>query len=331
MAYMLVFLLLQLQFVSDWESLPEYPLSVGEAQGGIIGTDLVVTGGFLSGWSVTTATYALDVTTTYSSWRKMDDFPMYQGITHAAFAIHQAKMYFCGGYLGQHPGQAVNDCFLYDHAAAQGEQWTRLPSLPEPRAGGGMVYDEEYGVLIFAGGAVRPVDGVADAVDYSDTWMLAPEGLDYGWVPQSDIPHFGNHLSFVTTTNDGASRRHYFMGGQEGEDEKLGNLDTVVEYVPLSDQWYARASMTQARGHASSSTVPYGCGFLIAGGAIDGTASSKAQTDDISFYNPNTDSWSSIGALPSPRKTPVCGIYDNYLYCSSGYTQETARRRLSLN
>ena len=326
----IAFILLQPQLVGDWESLLQYPIDVGEAQGGIMGTDLVVTGGFLSGWNATTATYALDVSTRYSSWRRMDDFPLDQGMTHAAFSIHEKVMYFCGGYMGRHPGPAVSDCFLYNHAAAKGEQWQRLPSLPEPRAGGGLVYNEKYGVLVFAGGTIRSNVGTADAIDSHDTWMLATGGLEYGWVPQSDVPYLGNHLSYVTTSNVGGSLRHYFMGGQEGEEEKLGNLNTVVEYVPLSDEWFTRANMPQARGHASSSTVALGCGFLIAGGAIDGTAYSKAQTADISYYNPNLDSWNSIGELRAPRKTPVCGIYDNYLYCSTGYTKDTDRRQISL-
>lgn len=314
--------------MGDWESLPQYPLHVGEAQGGIIGNDLVVTGGFLPGWSVTTATYALDITTPNSSWRRMDDFPLAQGMTHAAFAIHETKMYFCGGYLGKHPGQAVRDCFLYDHAAPTGQQWTSLRPLPEPRAGGGMVYHEDYNVLVFAGGAVRPTVGSAFAVDYNDAWMLSPSALEYGWVPQSAIPHFGNHLSYVSTTSDGMNFRHFFMGGQDGENEKLGNLDTLVEYLPLSDEWVVRANMPQARGHASSSTVAFGCGFLIAGGAVDGTASSKARTADISYYNPILDQWSSIGALRSQLKTPVCGVHGEYLYCSTGYTKDTHRRKL---
>jgi len=318
------------QFVSGWETLTQYPLRVGEAQGGVIGTDLVVTGGFLQGWSVTNTTYALDLTTANANWRRMDDFPLAQGMTHAAFAIHETKMYFCGGYLGTHPGQAVADCFLYDHAAAAGQQWSRLPDLPEPRAGGGLVYNKNFGVLIFAGGAVRPYHGNAQATDYNDTWMLAPGTLEYGWVQQASIPHFGNHLSYVTTSTDGSNLRHFMMGGQEGEDEKLGNLDALVEYIPLSDEWVSRSSMSFPRGHASSSTVPFGCGFLIAGGAIDGTSYSKARTADISYYDPILDVWQSIGSLVSDWKTPVCGIYGDYLYCSTGYTQDTHRRKLSL-
>ena len=313
-------------------------MPVGEAQGGVIGTDLVVTGGFLPGWNVTRATYALDLAGSggTAGWRRMDDFPLEQGMTHAAFAIHESKMYFCGGYLGKHPGQAVADCFVYDHSIAPNSatgQWSRLPSLPAPRAGGGMVYSEAYGVLVFAGGAVRPIDGNAYAVDYNDAWMMAPDNVHYGWVAQASIPHFGNHLSYVTTmTNiDGSGFRHFMMGGQQGENEKTGNLDALVEYLPLSDEWVARANLPQPRGHASSSTVAIGCGFLIAGGAVQGTANSKAQTDDISYYDPTMNTWISLGTLVSQLKTPVCGVYGDYLYCSTGYKTDTHRRKLSLS
>lgn len=323
-----------MQFVGDWEVMNKYPLRVGEAQGGIIGKDLVVTGGFLSGWNVTAATYALDVTIDSAKWRRMDDFPLQEGMTHAAFAIHKDRMYFCGGYLGKHPGQAVADCFTYDHSIPPrtSGQWSRLPSLPQPRAGGGMVYNELYQVLVFAGGAMRPIVGKADAVDYNDVWMLPPNSIEYGWVAQTTIPHFGNHLSYATTSSDGGKTiRHFMMGGQEDENEWTGNLDVLVEYLPLSNQWISRAPMLEPRGHASSSTIPYGCGFLIAGGAVQGSARLKAQTSDVSYYDPILDQWTSIGSLVTQLKTPVCGIYGDYLYCSTGYTVDTHRRKLRIS
>jgi Kelch motif len=269
----------------------------------------------------------------------MDDFPLAEGVTHAAFAIHEDKMFVCGGYRGGHPGPAVADCFVYDHSIAPGggggtttttnpQQWARLPSLPQPRAGGGMTYDRRYEILVFAGGATRPVPGVVDAVDHDTTWMLAPGTPEYGWQKQAAMPFRGNHLSFVTAVDQNGNERHLYGGGQISEEENDGNLDELYEYEPLSDTWTARHTMPFARGH-SSSTLPYGCGFLLAGGAINGNGT-RTKTNDISYYDIATDSWTHIGIMYMEIKTPICGIRDDYIYCTSGYTQRSHRRKLGV-
>ena len=297
----------------------------------MIGHDLVVTGGFHRGFtSVSNATYALDVRSTSSRWRRLDDIPM--KLTHSAWAIHEDRMYLCGGYLGGHPGPAVDDCFVYHHVAPQGTQWQRLPSLPEPRAGGGMTYDTTLAVLIFVGGATREnPHRSADAIDHDETWMMAPHVTPRygGWHEQAAFPLLGNHLSFVSTQNGEGHERHFYMGGQMGEMEKNNNLDELYEYESLTDQWLVRANMPIGRGHASSSTLSYACGFFIAGGAING-GYVKKRTDDISFYDPDTDQWMILGSMYAEIRTPVCGIWDDFLYCATGYSQRTLRRKLSI-
>ena len=78
--------------------------------------------------------------------------------------------------------------------------------------------------------------------------------------------------------------------------------------------------MLFARGHTSSSTVGYGCGFLLAGGALNG----HLKTPDISYYGIDTNSWTSIGNLTRDDvNTPVCDIArfpgdNDWLYCITG-------------
>jgi N-acetylneuraminic acid mutarotase len=123
-----------------------------------------------------------------------------------------------------------------------------------------------------------------------------------------------------------------FLGGQMGEQEGNGNLDEMYEYNPLSDRWIQRSTMPLARGHASSSTVPYhNCGFLMAGGAINGEGGARTTTNDISYYDIATDAWTmNIGQMYMDIKTPVCGIYKDYLYCTTGYTRQSFRRKLGM-
>ena len=87
-------------FTGGWEVLTDYPLNVGEPQGALLGTDLVVTGGFLlpAFTNVTLKTFAYTTgSATNNPWRKMDDFPLAVGVTHAGVAVLGQTMYLCGG------------------------------------------------------------------------------------------------------------------------------------------------------------------------------------------------------------------------------------------
>ena len=320
--------------------------------------NLIVTGGFLNFTTVSRETYSLDVRaanldyrTSNVTWIKMDDFPTTLGVTHAAEAFYKNKMYICGGYNG-YPGLAQADCFVYDRKRSLGRsnlpQYTRLPSLPEPRAGAGMVYDAEHNVLIFVGGTRRNSTASKTVVlDTNDTFILRLNDTSAGWSRNAQPkPYVGNHISFVTV-NDTCSvtkrgiERHYFFGGQIGQNESSGNLNNVYEYNVSADTWTQRQFMPFGRGHTGTSSISFDCGFILAGGAINngigGGSTKKVTTSDISYYSSYTNSWTSIGQLPKPVKTPVCGtvlipkpINKRYIYCTTGYNSLTYRREIVL-
>jgi len=194
-------------------------------------------------------------------------------------------------------GPHTDVCLKFDISASSGSQWSFLPSLPEGRAGGGMVYDSPSHALIFSGGAERPEPGNPDSIDYRHTWMLSLDDTASGWVAKTDLPFDSNHVSFATV-NDVSSglEHHLFLGGQVGENEHTGNIDENFEYVAATDTWVVKTSMPFTRGHASSSTRPIGCGLIIAGGSSNEVTGSK--TPDISFYDYSTDIWTKVGDLP---------------------------------
>jgi hypothetical protein len=135
-------------------------------------------------------------------------------------------------------------------------------------------------------------------------------------------PYRGNHISFVTATDAMGKERHYFLGGQDGENEADGNKVDHYEYNVTTDTWIPRQSLPRGRGHSSSSTRPFGCGYLMAGGATNG----KRKLSDIGYYHIPTDSWTSIGDLPKALNTPVCDIVtqgdettSSWLYCATGF------------
>jgi Galactose oxidase, central domain len=309
-------LLLAPQAVGSWETFtPNYPLNSPEAQSDLIGGDMVSTGGFNGAFNaVTKRTYARTINVVNSSWRRMDDMSAAIGITHAATAIIGMKMYMCGGYEGPPPGPHVDYCFVYDHSKAPGTQWSDFTPLPNGgSAGGGMIYDEASNALFYSGGAQRPNLGSNVAIDQDNTWKFCFDDPSSGWVASTPIPYKANHQSHLTVNFQGG-QRHFFAGGQMAQNEAGGNVADVFEFVPSSETWIRRKSMPYGRGHTSTSTRAYGCGFLIAGGAINGK--SLTRTSDIHYYHIPSNTWTLIASLPVKKATPKVFMDEenDYLY-----------------
>jgi N-acetylneuraminic acid mutarotase len=305
-----------LQLVGDWEKWDKYPINVAESMGAMVGDDFVIVSGFTRSWnSVTTKVYAYNVRDANAKWREMDDVPV-PGFHHAAYAVDGLVMYICGAYVGGI--ENISDspiCLKYSHTAPIGQQWTRLLDMPSNRGGGGMNLIFETNSLVYATGASRKGNHVTD---FDTTFELSLNNLSAGWSIRSAIPYKANHVSHVTAYYQG--KPHYFVGGgQLEENESDGNQADLMEWDPATAKWIRRSNMHLARGHASSSTAAYGCGFIVIGGATNG-----GKTDDISYYAIDSDSWESIGKLPNDINTPVCDIVLNlagsdWVYCQSGY------------
>jgi N-acetylneuraminic acid mutarotase len=297
----------------------------------MIGRDFVIFSGFKNGYSMaTTETYALDMSSTNAQWRRMDDMPFPLGLTHLGIAVNGMKAYLCGGYVGGSLGTHAGNCFVYDHSkpAGSGQQWTSFAPIPMGgRSGGGMIYDSTMNAIVYAAGSQRPIEGVTDAVDFTNTWMYSLNNPNAGWVSKMNIPFHGNHMSFVTAVDSTGMERHYFFGGQSADNEATGNTAVMFEYVATTDQWIRRASMPFPRGHSAAASRAIGCGFIVAGGRTN-----TGLTNDISYYHIPTNKWRSIGTLPVEIHTNVCIVYDDMLRCETGWAQGsfTSQRQISM-
>ena len=284
----------------------------------MIGSSFLIVSGFKNGYKeVTLETYALDTTSTTATWQRMDDLPVAGGITHSAHVVIGTKFYMCGGYVGSNPGSHIDNCLIFDKSKAPGTgQWSSFAPLPSARAGGGLVFDSSLNALFFSGGARRDSGWESDK-DYSNTWMYSFNKPSEGWIPKAPLPYLANHLSYTTANKDATGKeRHYFFGGQTAHNEANGNKSDLFEYDAANDVWIKRTSLPIPRGHASSSTRAIGCGFIVAGGCING----GNKITDVSYYDVPTDTWTKIGDLTDAINTPVCDISTSgVLYCESGY------------
>jgi hypothetical protein len=250
------------------------------------------------------------------------------------------KFYMCGGYYGgggDYNGKEppnVPYCFIYDHAAPAGQQWAESANFPDlPRTtenvphrfsgtgGAGMICDTATNTAVYAGGAVRDDPAGYGTRDVTDAWKIDLGNVAAGWKRVSDIPLKRNHISAVTAKDHAGIEHHFFLGGQKGGQEGSGNSKEVYEYIVATDTWLRHPDMLLTRGHASSSTVAFGCGFVIAGG----TTNEMGRTTEIHYYDIPTQTWMNIGDIPSTENTPVCGIYTpppntggaQYFHCAS--------------
>jgi N-acetylneuraminic acid mutarotase len=301
----------------------QYPIVVAEPAGDMIDNNMVIFGGFQNGYTTATnATYALDLSEPTAVWKKMDNMPTINGITHQSIALVGTKAYMCGGYIGGSKGLHTDKCFVYDHSKppGSGKQWSTITQLPMVgRAGGAMIYDSSLNALIYAGGAQRNTKGTTLAIDFKDTWMYSFNNPGAGWVPQSKIPYFANHMNAVTVVDSTGKERHYVFGGQVGDYELTGNVATMYEYVAITDTWIKRTPMPFGRGHATSAVRAVGCGFIVAGGRTNKDVMGGL-TGEVTYYDVATDTWQSIGRLPVDIHTNVCVVSKTgLLRCETGW------------
>jgi hypothetical protein len=297
----------------------------------LIGNDMMQTSGFINDFDNTTnATFARDITIANSTWRRMDDMPLPITVTHAATVRIGSKVYMCGGYLGGHPGPHIPYCQVYDHSIPSGSglQWSRFADLPMGGfAGGGMIFDTIRNALYYAGGGQRLVPGSPHPVDFNYTWKYSFDNTAVGWVASTPVPYKANHLSSITLVHLG-QERHYFVGGQVGENEKKQNLPNMYEFIASTETWVPRTFMPIGRSHTTSSTRAIGCGFILAGGSVNSATTKLNRTSSIIYYHIPSDNWTFIGDLPSAGATPLVDIHSNgYMYFVN--SKKTSRRRIA--
>jgi N-acetylneuraminic acid mutarotase len=311
--------------------LPNYPHTLAETQAELIGTDIIISGGFINSFANTTNhTYARSIRNyNNDTWRRMDDMPAPIGITHAATVVIGSKMYMCGGYVGPPRGPHVSNCFIYDHSIPPGSglQWSAFVPLPNNGTGGGaMLYDARSNTIYYSGGAQRPIPGNRFAVDQVNSWKISLVNTAAGWRNTTPIQYQGNHQSYVTVNYLQHEERHYVLGGQRGENEATGNVNDMFEFHSNTETWSRKANMIFPRGHATVSTRSLGvCGFIIAGGAINGD-SGLSRTNEIHYYHIPNNTWFMMGTLPQTVATPPVVIQDDYMYYFSNV--RTRRRKI---
>ncbi|PAP76670.1 hypothetical protein BSZ37_09565 [Rubrivirga marina] len=246
--------------------------------------------------------------------------PMPRPVTHVGTAVVGREVWFVGGFEGDNPGSAVKAVQVYDTGT---DTWRVGPPLPARRASG---------TLAAVGRTLHHIGGLLPdrQTDVGDHYVLNLDRPQDGWRTAAPLPVPRNHLSSAVYGG-----RIYAIGGQQGHDEGRRFRSELHAYDPATDTWARRADLPIRRSHFEPGTFVWDGRIVIVGGVGRGADNNRAM-DQITAYDPQSDTWTELDPLPVRLLGPVAQVIDGQLIVTHGGLdltedpQNTARSR-SLN
>jgi len=288
----------------NWSSAAASPVRRFEAPSAVVNGRVYVFGGWR--WDNTAqverAQQRVDMyNPDTNTWTQRANLPT--KLTHAALAVDGTKVYLIGGFVGDDPGVATDDIWIFDTVA---NNWTKASfDLPESRgAGGAAIID---GNLHFFGGS--------DATRVNDSnkhWAIDLDNPGAGWDTLANMPNARHH--FATVELNG---KIYVFGGQHGHDtEERPQDNTAHVYNPAANSWSALRNLPATLSHAEPGIFVREGRIIIAGG-MTGTEE-RDPVDDVLEYNPETDTYRQLTPLPVALQAPVVQLVNGKLFVTGG-------------
>ena len=279
----------------SWTESTPAPTERFEAATLLVDEKLYVFGGWESGLVASLRVDAFDPVT--ETWDSVSTMP--SAVTHMMANRYGQEVWFVGGFVGNHPGTATNNVWVFDLDAGT---WNSGPALPAARAGG---FSGLIGRRLHYVGGLHP-DRETPSFDH---WVLDLENIAAGW-DTAAAPFDGlNHGSSL-----GIAGKLYCFGGQYGHD---GTVDDVRDYTdvydPATDSWTRLSSSLVNRSHQEPSTF-FLDGHVFVGGGRDGSLIYS----DVDHYHVDSDSWSDFCDLNSRWLAPGMRAVGSELIHSQG-------------
>lgn len=212
------------------------------------------------------------------SWAPAADAPAarFEGVGRV---VH-GKLYTFGGYTSVVPYAVTDRASLYDPARGS---WTDLGAMPIPQTHCGVAVDEAQGRIWFLGGRRGAYPGVAT----SEVWQY--DTTSNAWTQNAPLPE-----PLSAGSAEFLNGQVHYMGGNRGQD-RATDCDLHYVLAPGQAQWHKAAPLPFPHDHFSA--VALGGRIYIFGGEIGHDARHRQQTD-ASVYDPATDSWTTLAAMP---------------------------------
>lgn len=257
---------------------------------------------------------------TDNTWGGRFDMPKEMAHSHLGMATDGRYIYVVTGQHGPHCRGPTARTFVLD---TETKQWLDMPPLPVPRyAPATQLW---RGRLHVMGGSKenRHTPGV-------EHWSIAVRNgkvLEKEWRSEIPIPRGGPHRACVVVDD-----RLYVIGGQEGDFMakpgspifKCSRRNEVVynDVYMLDDdmKWKVLPPMPKPDSHIEFAWVVVNNSIVLVGGTTDKHPETKKMVlvGEVFQFNLDTLKWSVIGKLPFRVKTTLVGLWDGWLYFTSG-------------
>ena len=224
---------------------------------------------------------------------------------HIALVNNNGFLYAVGGFARDRNGgwQMRTDCW---RTGALDERWDEMASLPHPQA---------ESVVASLNGNIHVVGGRSPAGSQNSNWNHHIDSGEH-WVFNPGSNSWKAAAPLPTPRNSSASAVVngilYVIGGRTVSD---GNQSTVEVYDPLSDRWERARPMPKAQAGLAAAVLNgkiYAFGgeyFSPAGGGV------FAESWE---YDPRSDQWRAIAAMPRRRHGLGAVKLDNAIYVMGG-------------
>ncbi|HPQ70939.1 MAG TPA: kelch repeat-containing protein [bacterium] len=196
------------------------------------------------------------------------------------------------------------DDLVYVRQSAEmydGAQWLALAQLPAPLTKGAAAFAD--GVIFLTGGF--------NGGELVDDLLLYDVATD-AWTNGATVPavRYGHSLDAL----DGAL---YLVGG--GDETDVSSARTW-RYDPADDAWTQAADLNEARRYHGSAVLD---GLLYVYGGIDASDPTPQHLASGEVYDPTTDEWTTIAALPVTWWGGAAGALDGELLACHGVQDQS--------
>jgi hypothetical protein len=253
---------------------------------------LYVLGGYPASRQTSRTVQIYDIAS--DSWVSGEPLP--QPNNHGMAAGVNGKIYLIGGQRtdDQQGNSAVDMVYELDPATGT---WVEKARMPTARSGGVAVVHD--GKIYVAGGRVPRGSDFAVYDPAADRWEVLP-----------DLPSQRNHISGAAING-----RIHIVGGRLGNGLSPLKSDAHEVFDPQTRSWTTAAPMLRGRS-GMNGVMARGCFHVWGGEAPTG------MTPDHDYYDPRTDTWSSLRNMPIPIHGVVGSAFvDGLIWVTGGGTQ----------
>jgi len=224
---------------------------------------------------------------------------------HVALVNNNGYLYAVGGFARDRFGgwQMRADCW---RTGELDQPWDRMAPLPHPQA---------ESVCESLGGFIHVVGGRAPAGSLNTNWDHHID-TDEHWMYDAASNSWRSLAPLPTPRNSAAGAVVngvlYVIGGRTVSD---GNKNVVEVYDPLSDRWATARPMPKAQAGLAAAVLN---GHIYVFGGEYFSAASGGVYAESWEYNPDTDEWRAVAAMPRPRHGHGAVPIDNAIYVMGG-------------